>query len=213
MHTDMHPPKHNSSNYDRCWWCWCCWCCCCQSGVSSTPNSDTPPRPVRVVHNVATKAPDSACAISHCSDSHPVRSTLFAVALPLPSKCCAAFTAKSAQTCTYCSYIWSAISRGKLHPHWATDSQVWPPQRPRGSPCEVPPDNGRPLLRYGRVEEVHQAVLLPVLLLLGGDAGTRPCVDLALLMHRKARAAESDCSTTWRSSLSNSGPRPHRISP
>jgi len=39
--------------------------------------------------------------------------------------------ARSAQTCTYCSHIWSTILRGRPHPHWATDSQVWPPQRPR----------------------------------------------------------------------------------
>jgi len=89
----------------------------------------------------------------------------------------------------------------------------WPPQCPRGSPREVPPDNGRPLLRYGRVEQnLHQTVLLPGLLLLGGNAGTKLCAGLALLMHRRARAAEPDCSAAWRQSQSNSGPRPHKIS-
>eukprot|EP00446_Apocalathium_sp_SHHI-4_P064919 CAMPEP_0177528364 /NCGR_PEP_ID=MMETSP0369-20130122/52192_1 /TAXON_ID=447022 ORGANISM="Scrippsiella hangoei-like, Strain SHHI-4" /NCGR_SAMPLE_ID=MMETSP0369 /ASSEMBLY_ACC=CAM_ASM_000364 /LENGTH=174 /DNA_ID=CAMNT_0019008879 /DNA_START=26 /DNA_END=547 /DNA_ORIENTATION=+ len=128
-------------------------------------------------HSITPSPSKASAHYEHCANQKHALSIL----LPM----CAARRPK-AHSCTYSHF--QAVTQ----PHWATDSQVWPPQRPRGSPCEVPPDNGRPLLRYGRVEEVHQAVLLPVLLLLGGDAGTRPCVDLALLMHRRARAAESD---------------------
>mmetsp|Transcript_78854 Transcript_78854/g.254730 ORF Transcript_78854/g.254730 Transcript_78854/m.254730 type:complete len:207 (+) Transcript_78854:177-797(+) len=170
-----------------------------------TSHPDTPPRTVRVVHKVAARALTASVQLQTARTD--TESAGYTMLWPrhLPSKCCAAFTAKSAQACTSYVYIWSASSRDKLHPHWATNSQVWPPQGPRCFSRETPPDTDRPLLQHGRVKQnLHQAVLLPGLLLLGGNTGTRLCValcsciaELALLSLLSHLATKPDQFRTW----------------